>query len=58
MSNLNAARDGIRVVRTMVAERGGLFKRHTPPLPANAQPDLADAQPDYVRSESMSGQRV
>jgi glycosyltransferase involved in cell wall biosynthesis len=51
VSNLNAARDGIRVVRTMVAERGGLFKRGTPPL-------LPNAQPDYVRSEPVSGRRI
>jgi glycosyltransferase involved in cell wall biosynthesis len=51
VSNLNAPRDGIRVVRTMVAERGGLLKRHTPP-------SLANEQPGYVRSESVSSQRV
>jgi glycosyltransferase involved in cell wall biosynthesis len=51
VSNLSAPRDGIRVVRTMIAERGGLFKRHTPP-------SLANDQPGYVRSESVSSQRV
>lgn len=50
VSNLNAARDGIRVVRTMVVERGGLFKRHTPPSavadqPAYVQPEPVESQP-------------
>lgn len=50
-SNLNAARDGIRVVRTMLAERGGLFKRH----PA---PEAASGQPSHGEPEIVGRQRV